>query len=180
MWYYDYYMVTQQRRRNAYGEAQLQKHIKHTFPASLRGWLGKEHFWALGDMTEIRRATAGRLFMELCFPIKNKVQLGERAEIIDPTELGLKVSPRQVVGLSYPPVQVATMSTSSRAFAHFERRGPKSIWRDTQPLADNVIEIESVIAFATDSEAQEKAYFSKNALDALATFSAKLIEFPEA
>jgi hypothetical protein len=163
--------------RNTADEELLQLHLQETFPTSLEGWLGKEHFWDLGDRTEIPRHTAGKLFMELCFPIKNKARRVEDVQTIDPTDLGLVISTRCEQSRPYPPVLVATMSTSMRAFAHFERRGI-GIWQNTQPLADTIIQAESVVHFANDVAAHSAAVFTPAALGAVTVFGAELSKLP--
>lgn len=166
-------------RRSRAGEVVLAEHIRQTFPSTLGGFLAKEHFWALGDRTDISRQVAGRLFMELCFPIKIKSRYEE--ERVDPQILELTISTRQAVGLPYPPVAVATMAVGRRGWAHLEwSKEGRGFWKDTQPITDTVVQAESVLSAATDpGESLRFASFSNAALDALVAFGDELVGLPE-
>jgi hypothetical protein len=169
--------ITSQSRRNPEGEASLVEHMERTFPHSLNDYMGKEHFWLLADRNEIRRAIAGKLFMELCFPVTGtpkKYFHASDVTVLDPATLGLNVSTRHETGLPYPPVLITSSQFSLRSSAHLGRT--RGGWINGQPIADTVIQAMSVVEFATGEDYQNKALFTPAAIGALAVFAEDLLE----
>jgi hypothetical protein len=91
-------------------EQRLTSHIRATYPDTVESYLGKEHFWALGEEVGLKKFSSGELFTELCFPIKGNVRLHkyERPAPVDPDEIGLDIKTRRDIGMAMPPVRLST------------------------------------------------------------------------
>lgn len=165
--------------RNESDNIVLEEHIRLTFPEDEDGYLGREHFWAMGDQSGyIDRHIAGTAHTEVCFPIKHRVRRDPPSARfgssifapVDPSVVGLDVKTRHEVGLAYPPVAVTNFGGSRRLRAHLDRP-----W-NTQPVADRIIRAGSLIKYMTSPELDGKILHSDSALEALSTFVVQLIE----
>ncbi|HEY4964158.1 MAG TPA: hypothetical protein VIH90_05675 [Candidatus Saccharimonadales bacterium] len=75
-------------------EDQLKRHLETNPIDSLESYLGKEHFWGLGQKAGVSRANAGRLFGIL----ERTIYTTGLSE-----DLGLNIVSREQVGLPIPP-----------------------------------------------------------------------------
>jgi hypothetical protein len=107
----------------------LQAYVRETYPKTRADYVGKEHFWVIGEELGVARNLSGRLFGELCFPMRGTVRSiwdSERLPAIDPSTLGLNVRDRRETSLaSIPKGVLPPVYSSTREIAHKQQLGTR-------------------------------------------------------
>lgn len=127
----------------------LQDHLRKTYPPkSQDDYLGKEHFWKLGDEIGVPRRSMAKLFTELCFPasvsehdISRTLRYG-RAHTH--ASCGLVVRARQQVGLEDPGIAIGENISNGRQMLHRSQLGNELTVRTAVIQIAGILNLEEI------------------------------------
>jgi len=157
-------------------EQQLAAHLQATHPISRGSFLGKEHFWALGEEVGIQRRHSGVLFNELCFPVEGNphVAYSDNLTPLDPATLGLVIRNRHQIGMPDPPFSLGTNYPPKALMARGLR--PMAAGEASRLVTATVVQMQGIIDLAQRPETPH-SYISAKSLESLSMLTPRLVEF---
>lgn len=121
----------------------LEDHYRETYPpTSPEAYLGKEHFWRLGEAIGLDKKVSGGIFNALAYPLREKTASWQADEIIEPDELGLIVVSREVAEMpKMPRSDILGDSSANRDLHRKSRHGNKLPFKDTVIQVGSILEL---------------------------------------
>lgn len=153
----------------------MKQHLGETFPKTKDDYLGKEHFWAIGEDLGIQRRGLSSLFMQLCYPARlGNSSARNVGDVVMPESLGLIVKRRREVGMPPSPVDVSGGDPPNRVRKHFTE------WSAANGvIADSVIQVKGVVDLEHIRD-QLGLYLNRVPLETYDAIQPKLKSIPDA